>query len=251
MSGLITSYQETAGLHIDSYKLVIDDIIRRIEIYSEAMGNAAYISINRTGMPLFISDKYLELTGHNNEEAKELGLDFLRKTIDSKDQDRFVKIEKEVPSCFASWMSESRLNNFIIQYNYRVLTKHKTLIPVDCTLVPVLFNDIGRPLLSATYVKVAEENYKPRFLIYDAIGDKRYIYNERMNKFVHEEKVELKMIEVEILQLIAKGNREQAIAKKLGIDINLLKYYKKSILTKFSVGNMPEAVYYALRNGII
>ena len=215
------------------------------------MGNAAYISINRTGQPLFVSDKYLELAGYTNEEAKELGLDFLHKTIYAKDLERFVKVEREASNCFASWMSENRLNNFIIQYNYRLLTKQNTLIPIDCTLVPVLFNEQGRPLLSATYTKISEEVYKPRFLIYDAIDDKRFIYNERMNKFVHEEKIELKSIEIEILQLIAKGNREQAIARKLDIDINLLKYYKKSILTKFSVGNMPEAVYYALRNRII
>ncbi|MGL6179403.1 MAG: response regulator transcription factor [Tannerellaceae bacterium] len=251
MSGLVTSYEEASGLHIETYKSEIDDIIRRIEIYSQAMGHAAYISINNTGLPLFISDKYIKLTGYSKEEAEGFGFNFLSKTIDSKDRKRFMKIEHEVSNCFASWMSESRLNNFIIQYNYRLETKLGTLMPVDCTLMPVLFNAIGRPLLSVTYANVAEGVYKPRFLIYDAIGDKRFIYNERMNKFVLEAKVELKSIEVEILRFIAKGNRELAIARKLDIDINLLKYYKKSILAKFSVGNMPEAVYYALRNGII
>lgn len=73
----------------------------------------------------------------------------------------------------------------------------------------------------------------------------------RADKLVLEEKIILKPTEHEILTMVAKGIREQSIAKKLNIDVNMVKYYKKNIMEKLSVYSMPQAVYYALRNGIL
>lgn len=97
-------------------------------------------------------------------------------------------------------------------------------------------------------LKFFRQNEFQAFLIKDKV---RYIYVPRTDRLVLEEKIILKSTELEILTMVAKGIREQSIAKKLNIDVNMVKYYKKNIMEKLSVYSMPQAVYYALRNGIL
>ncbi len=57
--------------------------------------------------------------------------------------------------------------------------------------------------------------------------------------------------EVEILKLVADGLSNRAIAQKLSISPNTVKYHIKNILTKLDVQNRTEAVAIALKKGII
>ena len=57
--------------------------------------------------------------------------------------------------------------------------------------------------------------------------------------------------EIELLQLIAEGLSNKAVAQKLYISENTVKYHIKKILQKLGVHNRTEAVAYALRTGLI
>ena len=81
--------------------------------------------------------------------------------------------------------------------------------------------------------------------------DKVYEYNKKTNKFEYIGHTDLKEIEIEILRQIAQGTREYNIATKLDLDINLVKYYKKNIMKKLNVPNMPSAVFAALQQNIL
>lgn len=62
---------------------------------------------------------------------------------------------------------------------------------------------------------------------------------------------ELTPREIELLQLIAEGLSNKAVAEKLYISENTVKYHLKKILQKLGVQNRTEAVAYALSAGLI
>ena len=67
----------------------------------------------------------------------------------------------------------------------------------------------------------------------------------------HESTSNLTSREIELLQLVARGQSNKAIAQALSISPNTVKYHMKSILQKLGVQNRAEAVATALRTGIL
>lgn len=57
--------------------------------------------------------------------------------------------------------------------------------------------------------------------------------------------------EVELLKLVAEGLSNRAIAQKVSVSPNTVKYHVKNILTKLNVQNRTEAVSFAMKEGII
>ncbi len=57
--------------------------------------------------------------------------------------------------------------------------------------------------------------------------------------------------EVELLQLVALGLSNKAIAQKLHISENTVKYHMKNILQKTNLQNRTEVAAYALRKGLV
>jgi DNA-binding NarL/FixJ family response regulator len=57
--------------------------------------------------------------------------------------------------------------------------------------------------------------------------------------------------EIELLQLIVDGLSNKAIAEKLSLSENTVKYHLKNILQKLGVQNRTEAATHAIRDGLI
>ena len=57
--------------------------------------------------------------------------------------------------------------------------------------------------------------------------------------------------EIELLQLIARGSSNKAIAQELHISENTVKYHMKNIFQKTNLQNRTEVAAYAVRNGLI
>ncbi len=57
--------------------------------------------------------------------------------------------------------------------------------------------------------------------------------------------------EADLLRLVAQGLPNKAIAQRLSLSENTVKYHLKNILQKLGVQNRTEAAAYAIRNGLI
>src|SRR5205823_3530264 len=63
--------------------------------------------------------------------------------------------------------------------------------------------------------------------------------------------IKLSPREIEILDLVARGNSNKIIGRKLSISDQTVKNHVSAILRKLEVNDRTEAVVYALRNGWI
>jgi two-component system, NarL family, nitrate/nitrite response regulator NarL len=68
---------------------------------------------------------------------------------------------------------------------------------------------------------------------------------------VEEEQTLLSERELEILQMVAAGKSNRAIAEQLSISENTVKYHLKNILQKLGVSNRTEAVTLAMQKGLL
>jgi DNA-binding NarL/FixJ family response regulator len=57
--------------------------------------------------------------------------------------------------------------------------------------------------------------------------------------------------ELQLLQLVSLGLSNRAIAQRLSISLNTVKYHLKNILQKLDVQNRTEAVAIAIRDGLL
>jgi two-component system, NarL family, nitrate/nitrite response regulator NarL len=62
---------------------------------------------------------------------------------------------------------------------------------------------------------------------------------------------DLTVRELEVLQRLAEGLSNKAIAKALGISENTVKFHVNALLDKFGVGSRTEVVIKAIQNGLV
>ncbi|MGL4326013.1 MAG: LuxR C-terminal-related transcriptional regulator [Tannerellaceae bacterium] len=228
----------------------LSELIRRGQIYSTSRGQSSFIVSLSQSIPLFISRQMLEKLDYTKQDFEE-GCDHLLRNITHPDDATFyAKMSLLLEPILIKHCKQGRRPYVAINFTMRLIRKNGSVIPFECNMYPMAMRD-GRSVFSMVYVqelKVFRSNVFQAFLIKENV---RYIYMPRADKLVLEEKIILKPTEHEILTMVAKGIREQSIAKKLNIDVNMVKYHKKNIMEKLSVYSMPQAVYYALRNGIL
>lgn len=239
----------------DEYRLTKfqkEELIRRFILISKLSNTPSYL-IDTYGEQIFcLSQSFLDLIGYSKNDAHISQAKILNETIAGNHAEFLLKAH--IASIANEIWSKNKNNrsNLCIQYQYNLCTKNKVEIPIVSTIIPSEFTSKGRPSLFYGIIhKFPNPIIEPRVIMHYLNDDKVYEYNKVANKFEYIGHTDLKEIEVEILRHIAQGTREYNIAAKLDLDINLVKYYKKSIMKKLNAPNMPSAVFTALQQNIL
>lgn len=228
----------------------LGELIRRGQIYTASRDSSSFIVNLSQSIPLFISRQLLEKLDYTKQDFEEERDVLLRRITHPDDSTFYARMNELIKPAVIKHSKQGRLPYFMVNFTMRLISRNGTIIPFECNMYPMAMCD-GRSVFSLVCIKeqkVFRQNSFQAFLIKESA---RYIYVPRADKLVLEEKIILKPMEHEILTMVAKGIREQSIAKKLNMDVNMVKYYKKNIMEKLSVYSMPQAVYYALRKGIL
>jgi DNA-binding NarL/FixJ family response regulator len=98
--------------------------------------------------------------------------------------------------------------------------------------------------ISALYATARKERFFCGKVI-DAILDNQFAKNESCDG------INLSPREIEIIQLIADGLTNGAIAEKLFLSIHTVSTHRKNILRKLDLNKSSELIMYAIKNGLI
>lgn len=244
------NYNPIEDFSPNEYLKIISDLYRSSSVCSAAFNKAALITCTQKSQLYYISESYRALSGYSQEEVLSLGDQFIMHIMHPDDLRDVTVVKSSLLRDVLEHRCKKRFIHHTIHYNYRIRHKKGHWIVLDCHLYPICIIN-NKPHFFISYISPVKEFDKLFFQIYFFKENKRYIYNDFRKKFVLEEKVQLRGLEISILEYIAKGNREHEIAKKMDLDVNLIKYYKKCIMSKLSVNSMPEAIYYALKQNYI
>lgn len=234
----------------EEWEWYLSEFVRRGRIYAESR-NRSFMVVNMiSAQPLFISRQVIEELGYTVQELRENQERFLSNITHPEDHAFFDGIDVHLRPVFQKFGADKNLIDMCLQFTVRYKCKDQTYQQYDCNMYPMAMLN-GRSTFALVSMRKPETLVPASFQVFFMKENIRYIYCSRLGKLVLEEKVMLKPIELEILEYVAKGVTEQNISKKMSVDVNTIKYYKKNIMEKLSVYSMPQAVYYALRKGII
>lgn len=239
-----------SDLYLEKHKPFLDDLYRWVPLCSAAFERATFISGCMDSKVYFISDSFIEISGYSKKEILANPDNFLHEIIHQRDLDTIRAAYNELINCYLTRDNKLNHTKYSARYNLRMREKSGKWITLECYAYPIYtINETVH--FSITHAIVTKEKFVPMFQIYFTEDNKRYIFNEKKGMFFSSKKVDLKDIEIRVLLNTAKGLKEYEIARDMNIELNTIKYYKKGILKKLSVNNMPEAIYYALKNKII
>lgn len=234
----------------EEWEWYLSEFIRRGRIYAESR-NRSFMVVNMTSsQALFISRQFINELGYTVPELQANQDQFLSNITHPEDNAFFHRIGVHLRPLLQKFGADKKLIDMCLQFTVRYQCKDQTYIQFDCNLYPMVMLN-GRSTFALVSMRKLDTIIPASFQVFFMKESVRYIYCSRLGKLVLEDKVILKPIELEILECVAKGMRELNISKKMNVDVNTIKYYKKNIMEKLSVYSMPHAVYYALRKGII
>lgn len=234
----------------EQWEWYLSEFVRRGRIYAESR-NRCFMVVNVvTSTPLFISKQVIDILGYTVQEIHQDNGRFLHNITHPEDTVFFEGMSMHLSPILQKYKSDNQLIDICMQFTVRYLCKDKTYSCFDCNMYPMVMIN-GSSTFALVSLHELEVIKPPSFQVYCMKENLRYIYSSRQRRLVLEDKVTLKPSELKVLEYVANGVREQSISKKMKVDINTIKYYKKNIMEKLSVHSMPQAVYHALRKGII
>jgi DNA-binding CsgD family transcriptional regulator len=226
---------------------ILDEFERLCELFAEAWSTEIALLDMSTSGVIYSTEKLTQLTGVSNEEIVKQGSSFFDQLIHPKDLELVHKVHAKTIKLFNKQYYKALNFPFIFStYQFQLKTADNTYHNKSVFIKPAYFSETGIPLLGYA---VAYNDVKmgfERFTLSNMEKKKKLYYASMTDKFVDWDTVKLKQIEIDILSLTSKGYSEAKIAKELGVKLDLLRYYKKSIYKKYHVSNIAEAVYIAL-----
>ncbi|MGL6179691.1 MAG: LuxR C-terminal-related transcriptional regulator [Tannerellaceae bacterium] len=234
----------------DDWTYQLQEKIRCVRMYVHALNKPCLVVCNTTSQLLYCSNEIIGILGYSLDEVNEKGGFFFSEILHAKDSDFIDEVSLRIKPLLHKYNDKNNFLHYYIRFFLRFKHKDSSIIGVDCTIYPLLYTQ-GKTLFSVITLKEKQHHdiYACEVDFFKA--KHRYIYSLKDQSFIPEYKLLLKSIEYTILLMVANGEREHTISRKLSIDFNTVKYHKKNIMFKLSVHSMPEAVYQALIKGIL
>ena len=232
------------------FKQTVQDLIRHASVYSNATNKAFMIASALKGEVYYISDELIKLTGYTAQELESMGCRFTKTLMLPEEYQLMQQMSRQTYEEIFKLRCKNKLSYHVALYKYRIKHKLGHWVALESNAYPVCQID-HRSTFVICYINQIFKYTRVELEIDYPQEKLRYIYNHSKNKFITSEKIQLNAIESQILELTATGHREHQIEKVMQLDVNTIKYYKKKIMIKMSVGSMPEAIYLAVKNEIL
>jgi len=235
---------ETIDLKTELINLEHEEMIRLSTIFSEILGTPYALFNHKKECFIFMTKIFCDIThtwlAPDQFAAKSnqyMGI------IHPKDFDIHLRVNSKIKELISEIYSKNPFAKVFTNSIYRIRSGENKYDYANVFMRPIKSIVEGNLNLHMVFFKPAKRKGYDRFVLYFIDGEKQLYYSSLRDEFVSRENVELKKIEIEILQMISQGLREPQIAKRLEIKIDLVRYYKKSIFRKLHVSNIAEAVY--------
>lgn len=234
-----------------SVERIIEDMIRGLTVITEACDVPFYLFNNDENRFLHISSAFSELTGIGYADFRSSRITDFSHLVHEKDMELMYEMFKKSGELLAHYRDAGQsLYRMVFLTNFRIMTDRGYMF-IDHRSYPLYLDESPLPLISANFLQPSHKRGIDR-LTFHAFGrDIRLLYSQKQKKFVPEDKMRLKNVEIEILRLSSEGLIEKQICDRLGVKQSKVNYYKREIFNKLNVTSIQEAVYVALLSGLI
>nr|WP_199083130.1 helix-turn-helix transcriptional regulator [Pedobacter sp. ASV19] len=198
----------------------------------------------------YVSENPLFLCGYSSEEVLEMGYEFYFKNVPEKELELLSLINEAGFDFFAKLPSEER-KQYSITYDFHLVNQDGKHILINHKLTPLFLTSDEKIWKSMCIVSISHHKNAGNVYIHKQGTDETWELNTGNGVWRKSEKPKLSKREIEILRLHAQGLTINQIAEKIFVSSDTVKYYRRRIFERLGVGNMVEALSYAVNNKMI
>ena len=190
---------------------------------------------------LYVSSNPLFLCGYQAGEVKRKGYAFYMDVVPEDDIRMLLEINEAGFNFYAQQPKEKKLD-MAIEYDFHIKASDGHLQLIHHKLTPILLNGDGEMWLALCSVSLSPKSNAGNVVITCKDSPVRYIYSFETKRWSEVPIVVLSEREKNILRLAVKGFSNTEIAENLFVDVNTVKFHKKSLFNKLQAENITEAI---------
>lgn len=247
-SGLLTR-NKIANLSEEDY-LQDQEYLEAVKSFARLTYESIYVIDYEKMTFEYVSDNPLFLCGYTPEEVLHLGYEFYFRNVPEPDLELLNRINQAGFDFFEKLCDEEK-KQYTITYDFHLINKDGRHILINHKLTPLFLTTKGKMWKSICIVSISPHQQAGNVFISKQGTDKIWQLDIGTNVWSKAVKPKLTKRETEILRLHAQGLTINQIAEKLFVAPDTVKYYRRRIFERFNVGNMVEALSYAVNSKII
>jgi DNA-binding CsgD family transcriptional regulator len=198
----------------------------------------------------YVSENPLFLCGYPPEEVLNLGYEFYFKNVPEKDLVLLNLINEAGFDFFAKLPGEEK-KQYSISYDFHLINLDGKPMLINHKLTPLFLTSDEKMWKAMCIVSISHHQQAGNISIYKQGTDDLWELDIQNNIWRKSEKPKLTKREIEILRLHAQGLTINQIAERIFVAPDTVKYYRRRIFERLEVGNMVEALSYAVNSKII
>jgi DNA-binding CsgD family transcriptional regulator len=198
----------------------------------------------------YVSENPLFLCGCSPDEVLNLGYGFYFKNVPEKDLILLNQINEAGFDFFAKLPGEEK-KQYSISYDFHLINQEGKPMLINHKLTPLFLTSEDKMWKAMCIVSISHHKQAGNICIYKQGTDDFWEMDIQNNIWRKSEKPKLTKREIEILRLHAQGLTINQIAERIFVAPDTVKYYRRRIFERLAVGNMVEALSYAVNSKII
>lgn len=189
----------------------------------------------------YVSENPLFLCGHPADEVKKMGFDYFERVIPPDDLKMLLEISDKAFAFFFKLPVETR-TKCSIEYDFRMKQPDGMLLLVNHKLKPLLLTRDDYLWMALCEVRLSTNTSPGNVVIMLKDENQKYEYSFACQRFKLCETLPLTVREREVVGLLVKGLTVKAIAARLFITPNTVKYHRTNIYKKLGVQNKSQLI---------
>jgi len=198
----------------------------------------------------YVSENTLFLCGYSPAEVLNWGYEFYFKNVPEKDLTLLNLINEAGFDFFAKLPKEEK-KLYSISYDFHLINQEGKSMLINHRLTPLFLSKDEKIWKAMCIVSISTHQEAGNIFIYKQGTDDIWELDINEKIWRKSEKPKLSNRELEILRLHAQGLTINQIAEKIFVAPDTVKYYRRRIFERLNVGNMVEALSYAVNSRII
>ncbi|MFF5382533.1 response regulator transcription factor [Pedobacter suwonensis] len=230
--------------------LQLDNYLEAISAFEKLTYQSLYV-IDYAEMKFeYVSSNPLFLCGHSVAEVMALGYDFYMNNVPENDL-HLLNLINESGFDFFEKIPFKEKKLYSITYDFHLLNKGGKTTLINHKLTPLFLNAAGKMWKAVCVVSISSSKTEGNAAIHKHGSDQIWKLDVAKQVWSKQLKPKLSDREIEVLRLYAQGLTINQIADKIFVSPDTIKYYRRKIFENFGVGNIVEALSYAVNNKII
>lgn len=224
--------------------------LEAVKAFARLSYESIYV-IDYTNMSFeYVSENPLFLCGYSAAEVLQLGYEFYFRQVPPQDLELLTQLNEAGFDFYAQLPVDER-TFYSITYDFHLLHKNGKQILINHKLTPLFLTPEGKMWKSMCVISLSRQQAAGNVRIYKQGSNEVWELFNGKKIWQKSIKPSLTERELEVLRLHAQGFSIDQIAEKLFVAPDTVKYYRRRIFERLEVGNVMDALSFAVGSKLI